>query len=112
MSNQCIFCNIAQKKINADIVYEDNNVIAFKDINPMAPVHILIIPKQHIKSVAEVEDFGIISHITKISIELAKKFNMEEKGFRLVTNCGSDGGQTVFHLHFHFLGGRKLEFSC
>lgn len=112
MNKDCIFCSIAEKKINSDIVYEDEKIVAFKDINPVAPVHIIIIPKQHIKSISEVKDFSIISHIAKASIEIAEKFNVKESGFRLVTNCGPDGGQTVFHLHFHLLGGKSLEFTC
>lgn len=112
MNEECIFCSIAEKRIKSDLVYEDDKIVAFKDINPAAPVHIIIIPKQHIRSVSEVEDFEIISHITKASIEIAEKFNIKDKGFRLITNCGADGGQTVFHLHFHLLGGKSLKFIC
>lgn len=105
----CIFCKIINKEIPAEIVYEDEEVLCFKDINPSAPVHVLIIPKKHINSIAEVnfEASDIVTHIHKIGVELAKKFGICETGFRLVTNCGEDAGQTVKHLHYHLMGGKK-----
>ncbi|OQB13912.1 MAG: HIT-like protein [Firmicutes bacterium ADurb.Bin193] len=107
----CIFCAIAGKEIPSDIVFEDESVIAFRDISPAAPVHVLIIPKEHIASVREISgtNSGIIAHIYEIAVQLAKELGIFDKGFRMVTNCGEDGGQTVGHLHFHLLGGRSLK---
>lgn len=106
----CIFCKIAQGEIPSQKVYEDDLVVAFNDINPEAPVHILIVPKKHISSIASIDndDLHIISHIYKVARDLAIKNGISEKGFRIVNNCGEDGGQTVMHLHFHMLGGRSL----
>ncbi len=103
----CIFCKIINKEIPGDIVYEDEKVLAFKDINPQAPIHIIVIPKKHVKSVLEADgemSAAIINAIQKI----AKEQNIEETGFRVITNCGKDAGQTVEHLHFHILAGRTL----
>ncbi len=107
----CLFCNIIEGKIPSTKVYEDETVYAFKDINPMAPVHVLIIPKQHIASVNEVtaENSGVISHIYEVAAQLAKELGIDKSGYRVVSNCGADAGQTVFHLHFHLLGGKKLK---
>ncbi|MDK2800091.1 MAG: histidine triad family protein [Clostridiales bacterium] len=106
----CIFCKIVSKEIPASIIYENDKVVAFKDINPVAPVHILIVPKQHISSVLEIEesDTDVIHHIFMICKKLAKDLGITENGFRIVNNCGHDGGQTVDHIHFHVLGGRTL----
>lgn len=106
----CIFCKIIQKEIPAQIVYEDEEILAFKDIRPMAPVHILLIPKKHISDISEIlpEDAGLIGRIHLVAVNLARELGMEEEGFRLVNNCKSNGGQEVFHVHFHLLGGRKL----
>ncbi|KPU44120.1 HIT-like protein [Oxobacter pfennigii] len=107
----CIFCLISQKKIPSEILYEDEDCMAFKDINPEAPVHILIIPKKHIESVMELteEDSGIISKIFNVAKLLSSELKIANSGFRIVSNCGKDGGQTVGHLHFHLLGGRQLQ---
>ena len=105
----CIFCKIANGEIPSQIVYEDDKIIAFKDLAPQAPVHFLVIPKEHIKCADEInsENSAIIAHIfTKIPL-IAKELGVEN-GYRIVNNCGSDGGQTVGHLHFHVLGGRLL----
>lgn len=105
----CLFCKIAAKEIPADIVYEDDKTIAFRDIDPQAPVHILIVPAAHFQSILNVPAGNdIISHIHTIASKLAIKFDVATKGFRLVTNVGEDGGQSVGHLHYHFLGGRAL----
>ncbi|MGE4282269.1 MAG: histidine triad nucleotide-binding protein [Clostridia bacterium] len=106
----CIFCKIAAKQIPSSIVYEDEKVLAFKDINPAAPVHVLIIPKQHFSSVMEINEKNaeIIAHIFTICTKLAADLGVSDKGFRVVNNCGEDGGQTVGHIHFHLLGGRPL----
>ena len=105
----CLFCKIAAGKIPADKVYEDERVLAFKDISPVSPVHILIIPKTHIHSAAEIDEDNadIVGKIFSVAARLAGELNLAG-GFRVVTNSGADGGQTVGHLHFHLLGGREL----
>lgn len=107
----CIFCKIVKGEIPCTKVYEDDKVLAFNDINPEAPVHILIIPKEHIKSANEInnENAHIISHIFTIINKLVVDANISETGYRVVTNCGKDGGQTVEHIHFHIIGGRSLN---
>ncbi len=109
----CIFCKIINKQIPSDIVYEDEEILAFKDIAPMAPVHILVIPKKHISSVMELskEDELLVGKIYTVIQKLAKEFNVNEDGFRVITNCGEGAGQTVKHVHFHLLGGKKLSTS-
>lgn len=109
--SDCIFCKIAAGEIPSSLVYQDDKVIAFKDISPLAPVHILIIPKQHMDSVLDVngENSSIVAHIFEKIVEIAEKAGIEKDGFRVVTNIGENGGQVVKHLHFHILGGRKLE---
>lgn len=108
--SDCIFCKIAQKQAKSDIVYEDNNVIAFKDIDPVAPVHILIIPKEHIVCLNDLnaQNIHYIDDIFKVIPEIAKKNGVFDKGYRIVANTGDDGGQAVKHLHFHLIGGKKL----
>lgn len=107
----CLFCSIVKGDIPSTKVYEDETVYAFKDINPMAPVHVLIIPKVHISSINDVtaENSAVIAHIYEVTAKLAKELGIDESGFRVVSNCGADAGQTVFHLHFHLLGGTKLK---
>lgn len=106
----CIFCKIVSGEIPSEKVYESDKVIAFKDINPMAPVHILIIPKEHIGGVDELNESnaGIVKDIMLVAKHLAESFNLENC-WRIVSNVGEDGGQTVRHLHFHLLGGKKLS---
>lgn len=109
---ECIFCKILSKEIPAEIVYEDDDVLAFKDLEPKAPVHILVIPKKHRQNILDLraEDAGFISHIfLKVIPKIAQSMNISQDGFRLVTNIGKDGGQTVGHLHFHLLGGRFMN---
>ena len=105
----CIFCKIAAGEIPSTKVYEDEQILAFRDIAPMAPTHILVIPKTHIGSVAEItaENSGIVAHIFATIPQIAKAEGLES-GYRVVSNCGADAGQTVQHLHFHILGGRQL----
>ena len=105
----CLFCKIIAGEIPSTKVYEDDKVYAFNDINPAAPVHILIIPKVHIASAAEVtaENADIIGHIFEVAAKLAKEKGLDN-GYRIVTNCGDDAGQSVHHLHFHLIGGRFL----
>ncbi|WP_032121924.1 histidine triad nucleotide-binding protein [Clostridium amazonitimonense] len=108
--DSCIFCKIIRGEIPSSKVYEDDKVYAFRDINPEAPVHVLIIPKVHIKSANEIneENAEIISHIFIVASNLAKELGIAHTGYRIVNNCGEQGGQTVEHLHFHLLGGRDL----
>lgn len=107
---ECLFCKIGAHEIPTEAVYEDEDVIAFKDINPQAPIHLLIIPKKHVSSVMEInEEFNpVINKIFKVAQKLARENNIDKKGFRIVINTGDDGGQTVHHLHFHLLGGRFM----
>lgn len=109
----CIFCKIAAGEIPSTKVYEDDTVLAFKDINPLAPVHILVIPKTHIESVAEItaENSAVVAHIFEVIAKVAKEQGIDKDGFRVVSNCGENGCQSVKHLHFHILGGKKLEVS-
>lgn len=106
----CLFCKIVNKEIPAEIVYEDDSVLAIKDINPAAPVHLLLIPKVHIPSLNEAEnsDIEILGHIQLLASRLAHDFNISEQGYRLVNNCGIWGGQAIFHLHYHLLGGKQM----
>ncbi|MDS1029445.1 histidine triad nucleotide-binding protein [Bacillota bacterium LX-D] len=108
--SDCIFCKIINKEIPGEIVYEDELVLAFRDIKPLAPIHILIIPKKHIPDLTSLEsqDKELIGHIHLVAKKLARQEGIAEKGFRLVNNCKQDGGQVVYHLHFHLLGGRQL----
>ena len=105
----CIFCMIANKEIPSNIVYEDDKIVCFHDLEPQAPVHVLIIPKKHIASLDDVtsEDAELLGYIMTKVKEIASKLGLEN-GYRLVNNCGEDGMQTVKHLHFHLLGKRKL----
>lgn len=106
----CIFCKIANKEIPSSIVYEDDDVIAFKDLNPEAPVHVLVIPKKHISSLnaANSEDQQLLGKLMLTIPKIAAEQGIAEGGYRVVNNCGEQGGQTVMHLHFHLLGGREM----
>ncbi|MBO5479429.1 MAG: histidine triad nucleotide-binding protein [Clostridia bacterium] len=106
----CIFCKIIKREIPSDIVYEDDEIIAFKDIHPAAPIHILVIPKKHIPSLVELEkeDEALIGKIYTVINKIAEAQGVKEKGYRVIVNCGRDGGQEVGHLHFHLLAGTKL----
>jgi len=106
----CLFCKIANKEIPSTAVYEDSKVFAFRDIDPQAPCHILIIPKMHIDSALEIDsdNADVISHIFVVAAEIAKKEGIDKNGYRIVTNIGEYGGQSVKHLHYHMLGGRLL----
>ncbi|MDI9568394.1 MAG: histidine triad nucleotide-binding protein [Bacillota bacterium] len=109
--SECIYSRIVAKEIPSEIVYEDDTVLAFKDINPQAPVHLLLIPKRHIPTLLELTeaDGELLAHIYAVIRQLAREHGLDEKGFRTVVNTGDDGGQTVYHLHFHLLGGRSLQ---
>ena len=106
----CVFCKIIKREIPSDIVYEDDRVIAFKDVNPAAPIHILVVPKKHIENLLQVseEDGDIISYIYKVINKIAIDNNFAQNGFRVIANCGKDSGQEVMHIHFHVLGRKKL----
>ena len=106
----CLFCKIIAGEIPSSKVYEDDLVYAFNDISPAAPTHVLIIPKKHISSANELneENASIVSHIFLVAAKIAGQLGIAENGYRIVNNCGKDGGQTVGHLHFHLLGGRNL----
>ena len=107
----CLFCKIASGEIPSDTVYEDEELVAFRDINPQAPKHILIIPKSHVESIVKVteEHQRLTGRLLTLAKELAEKENIANSGYRLVINCGLDGGQAVAHLHLHLLGGRRLS---
>ena len=105
----CIFCKIAAGEIETEFEYEDDHVVAFKDLNSQAPVHCLIIPKKHIPRINDVDDSEILNHLFRAANELAKKYGIDDDGFRLVINSGNHGGQTVYHLHLHVLGGRFMR---
>lgn len=111
MMTDCLFCKIAAKQIPAHVVYEDEKVLAFRDINPQAPVHILVIPKKHIATLNDVghEHGALLGHMVTMAGELARTEAIAGAGYRVVMNCNEDGGQTVFHIHLHLLGGRGLH---
>lgn len=106
----CIFCKIIKGEIPSEKVYEDDEILAFKDIDPAAPIHILVIPKKHITSLAHLEDGDerIIGKIYKVINKIADEKGFKENGYRVIVNCGKDGGQEVMHLHFHLLAGKQF----
>ena len=106
----CLFCKIINGDIPCSKVYEDDKVLAFNDIDPQAPIHFLVIPKEHIKSVDEISDANsdVVAHVFEVIAKIAKELDLAN-GYRVVTNCGEDGGQSVGHLHFHVLGKRSLK---
>jgi histidine triad (HIT) family protein len=111
MAEKCIFCRIVSHEVPADIVYEDEDFLAFRDILPKAPTHVLIIPKTHITSLAELskEHEELAGRLIVLAKKLAEKEGIAKKGYRLVINCGSEGGQLVPHLHLHLIGGKQLD---
>ena len=111
MKKDCVFCQIVAGKVPSEIIYRDEEVIAFRDIEPMAPTHLIIIPKRHIPSLTHLSEaeLPLIGHMVNIANQLAKREGIAESGYRLVVNCGEEGGQLVPHLHMHLLGGRKLS---
>ena len=110
---ECLFCKIAMGEIPSTKAYEDDQLIVFHDISPMAPVHVLIVPKKHLTSLNETseEDAGLIAHVFKVAVQVASELGISDSGYRIVNNCGKDGGQSVDHLHFHLLGGRHLAWT-
>lgn len=112
MSTSCIFCKIVSNEAKATIVYRDEQVTAFRDVRPVAPTHILIVPNKHIESVGtlEAEDEPLMGHIFTVARKLADDEGIASGGFRLITNSGANGGQTVFHLHVHLIGGQRMRY--
>ena len=104
----CLFCKMIAGEIKPDVVYEDDSVLAFRDINPQAPVHILIIPKVHVETLNDLDDFALAGKLLQTAIKLADQEGLAEEGYRTVFNCNEKGGQEVFHLHMHLLGGRQM----
>ncbi len=111
MNGDCLFCLISQRQAPAEVVFEDDKVMAFKDINPKAPVHLLIIPKKHISSLNDIseKDKELLGHLILIATHLAQEKNLKETGYRLVINTGPHSGQQIFHLHLHLLAGRHFS---
>jgi histidine triad (HIT) family protein len=112
MTDSCIFCKIVSSEIPADVVYRDEQVTAFRDINPVAPTHILIVPNRHIESVGtlKAEDEPLVGHLFTVASQLANEEGISKGGYRLITNTGVDGGQTVLHLHLHLIGGQMMRY--
>ncbi len=111
MSGDCLFCKIVNKEIPADIVHEDGEMLAFKDISPKAPLHVLFIPKKHMATVNDLGagDAELLGRMILKARDVAKENGIDESGYRIVANCNKDAGQEVFHLHIHLLGGRKFS---
>jgi histidine triad (HIT) family protein len=109
--SDCIFCKIAEKKVPSKIVYEDESVMAFEDINPQAPVHVLVIPRKHIPTSLDTDktDNALIGHLLQIANKIAIEKGIAKRGFRLVLNTNPEAGQTVYHIHIHLLGGRQMH---
>jgi histidine triad (HIT) family protein len=107
---ECVFCQIIDGHAQSQIVYQDDSVVGFKDIKPRAPLHVLLIPRKHIATLFELEDEDeeLIGHIFTVSSRLAREHDVARNGFRVVVNCGADAGQSVYHVHFHLLGGRRF----
>ncbi len=108
---ECLFCKIVSKKISAKVIYENENIMAFEDINPQAPVHVLVIPKKHISTALDIEDKDneLIGQLFQTAGKIAREKGIAERGFRLVVNTNHEAGQTVYHVHIHILGGRHMH---
>ena len=109
MADDCLFCRIVRKEIPAKVVFENEHVLAFRDIDPKAPTHVLIIPKQHVPSLNEATDAAALGHLSLAAAEIAKAEGIAESGYRTVMNTNREAGQTVFHVHLHVLGGRTMK---
>ncbi|MBN4069260.1 histidine triad nucleotide-binding protein [Beggiatoa alba] len=109
--SDCLFCKLINGDIPTDIVYQDDDVFAFRDVNPQAPIHILVIPKQHIATINDTDEShqAVLGKLVLTAKKIAKEQGIADNGYRLVVNCNQDGGQTVFHIHLHLLGGRSLS---
>ena len=108
MKEDCLFCSIIDKKIPAKLVYEDDKVVVFNDISPQAPVHVLIVPRQHIDTINDLKDASLVGHMILTAKKIGSILGINQSGYRLIMNCNEDGGQTVFHIHLHLLGGKRL----
>lgn len=110
MSHDCLFCKIAARELDADVVFEDDELLAFRDISPQAPTHLLVIPKRHITTANDLgaDDAGLVGGMVLRARALAEQEGIAEGGYRLIMNCNPQGGQTVYHIHLHLLGGRQL----
>jgi histidine triad (HIT) family protein len=111
----CLFCKIINREIPADIVYEDDHVLAFNDINPQAPTHMLIVPKQHIATLNDIDedgDLALVGRLQFTAAKLAKQAGFAEDGYRVIMNCNDHGGQTVYHIHMHLMGGRRFTWPA
>jgi histidine triad (HIT) family protein len=106
--NDCLFCKMVAGEIQADVVFEDDQVLAFRDINPQAPVHILLIPKTHIATLNDLDKQNLAGQLLTTAAKIAKQESLSEQGYRTVINCNDQGGQEVYHLHLHLLGGRQM----
>jgi histidine triad (HIT) family protein len=109
MSADCLFCRIVRKEIPATLVHESDEFIAFRDIDPKAPVHVLVVPRTHVASLNDATDAGMIGRMSLIAADIARREGIAESGYRAVVNTNRDAGQTVFHIHLHLLGGRMLS---
>ena len=109
--SDCLFCKIASGEIDTELLYEDEHVVAFRDIQPQAPVHVLIIPRRHIATLLDAEDSDteILGRLLQAAQRIARELELDQRGFRLVSNCLEEAGQSVFHLHVHLLGGRAMR---
>jgi len=110
MNEDCVFCRIAARRIPAEILHDSDTVVAFRDVDPKAPTHVLLIPREHVASIADLGDghAEVLLELVRAASDLARAEGIDESGWRLVTNRGPDAGQSVFHLHFHLLGGRPM----
>lgn len=108
----CLFCKMVAKETEPDIVYEDEQVLAFRDISPKAPTHILVIPKQHVATLNDLQDKQLAGHLLQTVADIAKSEGIDETGYRTVINCNNAGGQEVYHLHLHLLGGRQMTWPA
>ena len=108
MADQCLFCRIVRKEIPAKIVHETDDTVAFADINPQAPLHVLVIPREHVASLNETSDAALVGRLALVAAEIARREGVDASGYRTVINTNADAGQTVFHIHLHLLAGRRL----
>jgi histidine triad (HIT) family protein len=108
MADQCLFCRIARREIPSTLVAETEDCVAFRDINPQAPVHVLIIPRAHVPSLNDASDERLVGRLMTLAAEIARKEGIADSGYRAVINTNADAGQTVFHVHLHLLGGRRM----
>jgi histidine triad (HIT) family protein len=108
MADQCLFCRIVRREMPATLVAETEDCIAFRDINPQAPVHVIVIPREHVASLSDAADTRLVGRLATLAAEIARKEGIADSGYRTVINTNADAGQTVFHLHLHLLGGRRM----